>query len=84
VREKHRLVIAYIATVVNRHKKPMTAVFAAVMALVSAYVLVTPRKYEARMRVLTPIDRKVDLLTRLSEQLGVVVEPFTHVSSSSL
>ena len=28
--------------------------------------------------VLTPIDRKVDLLTRLSEQLGVVVEPFTH------
>jgi riboflavin kinase / FMN adenylyltransferase len=27
--------------------------------------------------VLTPLDRKVDLLTRLSEQLGVVVERFT-------
>ena len=57
MREKHRLVIAYIATVVNRHKKPMTAVFAAVMALVSAYVLVTPRKYEARMRVLVKHER---------------------------
>jgi len=27
--------------------------------------------------VLTPLDRKVDLLARLSPQLGVVVEPFT-------
>jgi riboflavin kinase / FMN adenylyltransferase len=33
--------------------------------------------------VLTPIDRKVDLLTRLSEQLGVVVEPFTKELASA-
>ena len=51
------MVIAYIATVVNRHKKSMAAVFAAVMALAAAYVLVTPRKYEARMRVLVKHER---------------------------
>jgi len=31
---------------------------------------------------LTPLDRKVDLLTRLSNQLGVVVEPFTRELAS--
>jgi riboflavin kinase/FMN adenylyltransferase len=33
--------------------------------------------------VLTPLDRKVDLLTRLSPELGVVVEPFTPELASA-
>jgi riboflavin kinase/FMN adenylyltransferase len=33
--------------------------------------------------VLTPLDRKLDLLTRLSDQLGVVVEPFTPELASA-
>ena len=33
--------------------------------------------------VLTPLDRKVDLLVRLSPQLGVVVEPFTRELASA-
>jgi riboflavin kinase/FMN adenylyltransferase len=33
--------------------------------------------------VLTPLDRKVDLLTRLSERLGVIVEPFTRELASA-
>jgi uncharacterized protein involved in exopolysaccharide biosynthesis len=57
VQEKHPLLITYVATVVNRHKKPMAAVFVAIIALVSAYVLLTPRKYQARMRVLVKHER---------------------------
>ena len=55
--------IAYVLTVLNRHKRALAAVFVVLMGTATAYTLTAPKKYESRMKVLVKNERADPMVT---------------------
>src|SRR6478672_6409520 len=49
--------LAYVLTVLNRHKRAMAVVFVLLMGAALVYTMTAPKKYEARMKVLVKNER---------------------------